>query len=42
MEIYIMFMDWKIQYCQNQYAPQGNLPIQCTLNQITNVIFSWN
>ena len=39
MEIYIMFVGWKIQYCQNQYTPQGNLLIQCNLNQTTNGIF---
>ena len=39
MEIYIMFVGWKIQYCQNQYTPQGNLLIQCNLNQTTNGFF---
>ena len=24
-----MFMDWKYQYCQNNYTTQGNLQIQC-------------
>ena len=38
-EIYIMFMDWKIRYCQNQYTPQGNLLIQCNLNPTSNGIF---
>ena len=34
-----MFMDWKNQYCQNDYTIQGNLQIQCNPNQITNGIF---
>ena len=25
MERYTMFMDWKNQYCQNDYTTQGNL-----------------
>jgi len=39
MERYIMFMDWKNQYCQNDYTTQGNLQIQCNPYQITNGIF---
>ena len=39
MERYAMFMDWKNQYCQNDYATQDNLQIQCHLYQITNGIF---
>ena len=27
MERYTMFMDWKNQYCQNDYSTQGNLHI---------------
>ena len=39
MERYIMFLDWKNQYCQNDYTTEGNLQIQCNLYQITNGIF---
>ena len=39
MERYTMFLDWKNQYCQNDYTTQGNLQIQCNLYQITNGIF---
>ena len=38
MERYAKLMDWKNQYCQNDYTTQGNLQIQCNPNQITNVI----
>ena len=34
-----MFLDWKNQYCQNDYTIQGNLQIQCDPYQITNGIF---
>ena len=27
MERYTMFLDWKNQYCQNDYTAQGNLEI---------------
>ena len=33
-----MFLDWKDQYCQNDYTTQGNLQIQCNPYQITNDI----
>ena len=36
---YTMFLDWKNQYCQNDYTTQGNLQIQCNSYQITNDIF---
>ena len=39
MERYTMFLDWKNQYCQNDYAAQGNLQIQCNPYKITNSIF---
>ena len=39
MERYTMFLDWKNQYWQNDYTPQGNLQIQCNPYQITNGIF---
>ena len=35
MEKYTKFLDWKNQYCQNDYTIQ----IQCNLYQITNRIF---
>ena len=38
MKKYTMFMDWKNQYCENDYTTQGNLYIQCNPNQATNVI----
>ena len=38
MERYTMFLDWKNQYCENDYTTQSNLQIQC--NQITNGIFN--
>ena len=34
-----MFLDWKNQYCGNDYTTQNNIPIQCNLYQITNGIF---
>ena len=34
-----MFLDWKNQYCQNEYITQGNLQVQCNYYQITNDIF---
>ena len=39
MKRYTMFLDWKNQYCQNDYTTQGNLQIQCNPYQITNGIF---
>ena len=39
MEKYTMFMDWKNQYCQNDYTTQSNLQIQCNPYQATNSIF---
>ena len=36
---YTMFLDWKNQYCENNYTTQDNLPIQCNSYQITNSIF---
>ena len=32
-------MDWKTQYCQNDYTTQGTLQIQCNPYQTTNGIF---
>ena len=34
-----MFLDWKNQYCQNDYTTQSNLQIQHTPYEITNGIF---
>ena len=32
-------MDWKNQYCENDYTTQNNLQIQCNPYQLTNGIF---
>ena len=39
MERYIMLLDWKVQYCENDYTTQSNLQIQCNCYQITNTFF---
>ena len=39
MDRQTIFLDWKNQYCQNDYATQGNLQIQHNPYQITNGIF---
>ena len=39
MEKYTMFLEWKNQYCKNEYATQSNLQIQCNPYQATNRIF---
>ena len=39
MEKYTVFMDWKNQYCENEYTTQSNLCIQCNSYQATNGIF---
>ena len=33
-----MFLDWKNQYCGNDYTTQSNLHIQCNAYQTTNGI----
>ena len=33
-----MFLDWKNQYCENDYTTQSNLQIQCNPYQTTNDI----
>ena len=38
MERYTMFLDWKNQYCENDYTTLSNLQMQCNLYQITNGI----
>ena len=39
MERYTMFLDWKNQYCENDYTAKSNLQIQCNPYQITKDIF---
>ena len=34
-----MFLDWKNQFCENDYTTQSNLQIQCDPYQITNGMF---
>ena len=34
-----MFLNWKNQYCENDYTTQSNLRIQYNPYQITNVVF---
>jgi len=34
-----MFLNWKNQYCENDYIIQSNLQIQCNPYQITNGVF---
>ena len=38
MEKYTMFLDWKNQYCENDYTTQSNLQIQCNPSQTTSGI----
>ena len=42
MERYTMILDWKNQYCENDYTTQSNLQIQCNPYQTTNGIFHRN
>ena len=39
MDKYTMLLDWKNQYCKNDYTTQSNLQVQCNPYQITNGIF---
>ena len=39
VERHMVFLNWKNQYCQNDYTTQGNLQSQCNSYQITNGIF---
>ena len=39
MESYTMLLDWKNQYCENDYTTQSNLWVQCNPYQITSGIF---
>ena len=34
-----MFLDWKNQYCENDYTTQNSLQIQCNPYQSTSGIF---
>ena len=38
MERYTMFLDWRNQHCENNYATQSNLQIQCNPYQTTKGI----
>ena len=38
MERYTMFLDWKNQYCENDYITQSHLLIQCNPYQTTSGI----
>ena len=38
MERYTMFLDWKNQFCENDYNTQSNLQIHCNPYQATNGI----
>ena len=42
MKKYIMFMDWKNQYSENEYTDQSNLQIQCNPYQATNFLENQN
>ena len=39
MKRYTMFLDWKNQYCENDYTTQSNLQFQCNPYEIINGIF---
>ena len=39
MKRYIMFLDWKNQYCENDYNIQSSLEIQFNPYEIINGIF---
>ena len=36
MEKYTMLLDWKNQYCENDYTTRSNLQIQCNSYQTTD------
>ena len=38
MQKYTMFLNWKNQYCENDYTTQNNLQSQCNPYQTTNFI----
>ena len=35
-----MFLDWKNQYCENDYTTQSNLQIQCNLIKLPMAFFT--
>ena len=35
-----MLLDWKNQFCQNDYTPQGNLQIQCNPIKLPMAFFA--
>ena len=35
-----MFLDWKTQYCENDYTTQSNRQIQCNPYQIPMAFFT--
>ena len=41
---YTIFLDWKNEYCENDYTTQSNLQIQCNPYQNYQLYFSqsWN
>ena len=39
MKRYTIFLDYKNQYCENDYTTQSNLQIQCNPYQIINGMF---
>ena len=39
MARYVMILNWKIQYCENDYITQSSLHIQYNPYQITNDTF---
>ena len=41
MERYIILLDWKKRYCQNDYTSQGKLQIKHNPYLTTNGIFHW-
>ena len=40
MESYTMYLDWKNQYCENDYTIKTNLWIQCNPYQTINDFFA--
>ena len=40
MEKYTMFLEWKNQYCKNEYATQSNLQIQCNPIKLPTVFLT--
>ena len=40
MERYTMFVDWKNQYCQNDYTTQGNLKVNATSLKLPVAFFT--